>query len=177
MRLLRYLALLSVLVPFSAVHAQTVTQQPQHVSAGAMADIGNGPVEFRMLGGNMGIATSQSSGTGSTVGGAATLLSLTATPTTVPCVGCIISGTGITSGTTVAAYNSGTGITLSAIMTVTSTTVSWGAACPASPPTAPLALVQASVGQDLPFYTQARVCAYGINGPGGTFTTFAIGAH
>jgi hypothetical protein len=38
-------------------------------------------------------------------------------------------------------------------------------------------LVQAAVGSDLPMYTQARVCAYGGNGPGGLYTQYAIGAH
>lgn len=166
------------LMPFSAF-AQTVVQVPQNVNSAAVADLGNGPTEIRMLQGNMGVFTSQGSGVGST-SGSSTTLTLTATAAAdPPCVGCIISGTGITSGTTVSAFNGTTGITLSAAMTVASSTaLAWGQACPAAPPSAPLALIQASVGGDLPLYTQARVCTYGGNGgPGGVFTQFAIGAH
>lgn len=167
------IAALSFVVP---AFAQTVVQQPSFVAPSASYDAGNGPTEFRMLTGSMAVATSQGTGTGGT-SGSATALVLNATPSTAPCVGCIISGTGITSGTTVTAY-SGTSVTLSAVMTVaTPTTLSWGAACPGSPPTAPVALVQAGVGADLPFYTQARVCTYGVRGPGGQFLQFAIGAH
>lgn len=158
------------------VEAQTVTQQPQFTAARTVTDLGNGPLELRMLGGSMGIFTSSSSGVGST-SGSSTTLTLTATPTTAPCVGCIISGTGITSGTTVAS-TTGPTIVMSAAMTVASSTaVAWGAACPSAPPTSALALVQAAVGADLPFYTQARICTYGGTGPGGTYLTFAIGAH
>jgi len=169
---------LALLAAPYAGKAQTVTQVPQFVAPNALLDVGNGPTEFRMLSGSMAIATSQSSGVGQTPGGvSSTTLTLTATPTTVPCVGCIVSGSGITSATTVASY-SGVTIGLSAAMTVaTATSVSWGAACPASRPTAAVAQVQAGVGADLPFYTQARICAYGISGPGGQFVTFAIGAH
>lgn len=167
---------LAALAPKAA--AQTVTQQPQFTASRTVTDIGNGPVEFRMLSGNMAIFTSQSSGVGST-SGSSTALTLAATPTTLPCVGCIISGNGITSGTTVSAIGGGnTQLTLSAAMTVPAgTAVAWGAACPAAPPTAGVALVQAAVGADLPMYTQARVCTYGGNGPGGQYLTFAIGAH
>ncbi len=170
---------LALLVPLSA-RAQTVTQQPQFVAPHAAVDVGNGPVEFRMLTGQMGVATSQASGVGQTSGGgSSTSVILTAVPATPPCVGCQISGTAITSGTTVSAFNGVTTLTLSAAMSVaTSTTLSWGAACPTPNPTATsVALVQAGVGGDLPFYTQARVCAYGVNGPGGQFLNFAIGAH
>jgi len=157
--------------------AQTVVQVPVSVNAHVVADLGNGPTEIRVLQGNMGVFTAQGSGTGST-SGSSTALTLTATAAAnPPCVGCIISGAGITSGTTVAAFNGTTGITLSAAMTVTSAVVSWGQACPSAPPSAPLALIQAAVGSDLPMYTQARVCAYGGNGPGGLYTQYAIGAH
>ena len=169
------LATLALLAPLPAL-AQTVVQVPTVITNKTVVDLSNGPTEIRTLQGNLGLFTSQSSGVGST-SGSATLLTLTATPTTVPCVGCIISGTGITSGTTVSAY-SGVSVTLSAAMTVAaSTAVAWGAACPSAPPTSPLALVQAAVGSDLPMYTQARVCAYGGNGPGALITQFAIGAH
>ena len=170
------LVALAFLAPLPAL-AQTVVQVPQNINAHVVADLGNGPTELRVLQGQLGVFTSQSSGIGST-SGSATLLTLTATPTTIPCVGCIISGTGITSGTTVSAFDGGLKVTLSAAMTVAaSTPVAWGAACPSSPPSAPIALLQAAVGGDLPMYTQARVCAYGGNGPGGLFTQFAIGAH
>lgn len=174
--MLRAAAFTVALLCGSLAHAQTVTQLPQFVAPAALLDIGNGPTEIRMLTGSMAISTSQSSGPAST-SGSSTTLTLQSTPTTVPCVGCIISGLGITSATTVASY-SGVTIGLSAAMTVASpTTVSWGAACPGAPPTAPVALVQASVGADLPFYTQARICTYGVRGPGGQFVNFAIGAH
>lgn len=171
------LAALISLAPLPAL-AQTVVQVPTVVAARTVVDLGNGPTEIRTLQGNMGLFTSQGSGVGST-SGSSTTLTLTATAAAdPPCVGCIISGTGITSGTTVSAFNGTTGITLSAAMTVASSTaLAWGQACPAAPPTAPLALVQAAVGSDFPMYTQARVCAYGGNGPGALLTQFAIGAH
>lgn len=179
-----YALALGMLAALSAppveVKAQVVTQLPQFTAARIVTDLGNGPTEIRMLGGSLGFFTSQGSGLGST-SGSSTTLTLTATPATVPCTGCVISGTGITSGTTVSAFSAvgaTVTVTLSAAMTVAaSTSVAWGAACPASPPTSPLALVQAGVGADLPFYTQARVCAYGGTGPGGTYLPFAIGAH
>jgi len=168
-------AAFAMLAPIVA-HAQTVVAVPTNVSTRTIVDLGNGPTEIRVLQGNMGVFTSQGSGLAST-SGSSTTLTLTATPTAIPLVGGIISGTGITSGTTVAAY-SGTTITLSAAMTVAaSTPVAWGVACPAAPPTVALALIQAAVGSDLPMYTQARVCAYGGNGPGGLFAQYAIGAH
>lgn len=171
-----YALALALLTSPLAANAQVVTQLPQFTAARTVVDLGNGPLEIRMLGGSMGIFTSQGSGVGST-SGSSTSLTLTATPTTLACVGCVISGTGITSGTTVTAA-SGTSITLSAAMTVAaSTALAWGAACPAAPPTSGLALVQAGVGADLPFYTQARVCSYGGTGPGGSYLPFAIGAH
>jgi hypothetical protein len=164
-----------VLMPFAAL-AQTVVALPTNVASGAIKDLGNGPTELRVLGGNLGIFTSQGSGIGST-SGSSTVLTTTAAPTPAPCVGCIISGTGITSGTTVVS-SAATGINLSAAMTVAaSTALAWGVACPSPPPTVGIALVQASVGGDFPLYTQARVCAYGGTGPGATVLQFAIGAH
>lgn len=177
---------LAALVPGLAF-AQTVTQQPVFVAPRTVVDLGNGPTEVLAILGNGAVFTSQSSGVGQTAGGAsATLLTLTATPTTVPCVGCILSGTGITSGTTATAYDGGLKVTMSTALSVaTSTTVSWGAACPVSSQTTPvqvpqsslLALIQAAVSPALPFYTQARVCAYGVTGPGMQMVNFAIGAH
>lgn len=157
--------------------AQVVTPLPQYVAARAIADLGNGPTEIRMIQGSMGLFTALGQGVASTSGSSETLTLVNSAAADPPCVGCVISGTGITSGTTVTAFDGTTGITLSAAMTVTAATVSWGMACPATAPSSPLALVQAGVGADLPFYTQARVCAYGATGPGGTYLTFAIGAH
>jgi len=176
-RLRAALAALALLAPLPAM-AQTVVQVPTVVASRTVVDLGNGPTEIRTLQGNMGLFTSQGSGVGST-SGSSTTLTLTATAAAdPPCVGCIISGTGITSGTTVSAFNGTTGITLSAAMTVASSTaLAWGQACPSAPPSAPLALVQAAVGSDFPMYTQARVCAYGGNGPGALLSQFAIGAH
>jgi hypothetical protein len=175
-------AALIALAPFSATlslpaFAQTVVQVPTNINARAVADLGNGPTEIRVLQGNLGLFTAQGAGVGST-SGSSTALTLTATPTTVPCVGCIVSGTGITSATTVVSYNGGLTVGLSAAMTVASgTAVAWGAACPGAPPAAGIQLVQAAVGADFPMYTQARVCAYGGNGPGATILQFVIGAH
>lgn len=171
-------AVAAALAMSASAYAQTVTQQPSFVAPRTVLDVGNGPTEFRMLTGSMAIFTSQGSGVGST-SGSSTTLTLTATAAAnPPCVGCIVSGLGITSGTTVSAFNGTTGITLSAAMTVAaSTPVAWGVACPTAPPTAPVALVQAAVGADMPFYTQARVCTYGATGPGGQFLSFPVGAH
>jgi hypothetical protein len=170
-------AVFAMLAPLTA-KAQTVVQVPTNVSTRTVVDLGNGPTEVRMLQGNMALFTSQGSGVGSTSGSSTTLTLTASAAADPPCVGCVISGSGITSGTTVAAFNGTTGITLSAAMTVASSTaVAWGQACPSAPPSAPLALVQAAVGSDLPMYTQARVCAYGGNGPGGLFSQYPIGAH
>jgi hypothetical protein len=142
--------------------AQTAITLP--IVANAVADLGNGPIKVRMIAGNASIFTAQGSGTGGT-SGASTTLTLTATPATPPLVGGLISGAGITSGTTVVAYNGTTGITLSAAMTVPGgTTVSWGAACPSSVGSAPV--IQASPMADYYImYTQARVCAVSPGGP------------
>src|SRR5258708_1858346 len=147
--------LVSCCTAFSATaFAQSAITLP--IAANAVADIGNGPTKVRMIAGNASIFTSQGSGVGST-SGSSTTLTLTATPSATPLVGGLISGAGITSGTTVAAYNGTTGITLSAAMTVPGgTTVSWGAACPSSVGSAPV--IQASVQADYYImYTQARV--------------------
>jgi hypothetical protein len=170
------IAALLALLPVAAL-AQVVTQLPINVNARSGADLGNGPLEIIAVQGSFGLFTSQGSGVGST-SGSATLLTLTATPTTPPCVGCLISSAGITSGTTVSAY-SGVSVTLSAAMTVAaSTPVAWGAACPTSNyGSYTQALVQAGVGPALPMYTQARICAAGHLGAGGLLLPFAIGAH
>lgn len=157
--------------------AQTVTQLPVYVDNSGVTDLGNGPTEIRVLSGNLQLFTSSGSGIGSTTGSSTTLV-LTSTPLTIPLTGGVISGTGITSGTTVTAFNGGTNITLSAAMTVAaSTAVAWGVACPASVGSNRVMLVQAGVGNDLPLYTQARICGAAQNAPGATLLPFAIGAH
>lgn len=172
--LLAAAALLAMALPESAP-AQVVVQQPAFVSPTVPVDFGNGPLEMKVVQGNAIVATVQGSGLGSTSGSSATL-TLTATPATAPCVGCLISGLGITSGTTVAAFNGTTTITLSAAMTVAaSTPLAWGGACPTTP--GPSLPVQAGIGGDLPFYTQARICGWAQFAPGAQVMVFPIGAH
>lgn len=158
----RFLAASAVLL-FTAFPALAQNAITLPIAANAVADLGNGPIKVRMIAGNASIFTAQGSGTGST-SGSSTALTLTATPATPPLVGGLISGSGITSGTTVAAYNGTTGVTLSAAMTVAGgTTVSWGAACPSTPPSS---VIQASPSADgYVMYTQARVCAVSPGGP------------
>ena len=163
-RILLLLAALAAVVLPEAALAQVVTAAPQFISPMVPVDFGNGPLELRIAQGNALVGSSQGSGVGST-SGSSTTLTLTATPTTPPCVGCLISGTGITSGTTVAAFNGTTTITLSAAMTVAaSTPLAWGAACPATQ-VVPVLPVQAGVTPDTPFYTQARICGYAQYAP------------
>lgn len=154
----------------SSAHAQNAVQLPY--AAQAVADIGNGPVKVRVTQGNASIFTAQGSGVGST-SGASTSLTLTATPAVAPLVGGVVSGSGIASGTTIAAYNGTTGITLSGLATVpTSTVVSWGAACPASAAGIPTQFIQASASADFYLlYTRARVCAIS---PGGANNALLI---
>lgn len=161
--------------------AQVVTVLPVYLdNSGVVYDFGNGPIEVRMIGGAAGIFTSSGTGIGST-SGSSTTLTLTATAAAVPpCVGCIISGTGITSGTTVAAFNGTTTITLSAAMTVAaSTPLAWGMACPATGAGQKQMLIQAGQppAADIPLYTQARVCGVSQYNAGATVIPFAIGAH
>lgn len=172
---------LFAMLPSGGAQAQTVVQLPNSINANSTLDLGNGPMELKVLLGNAWLFTEQGSGVGST-SGASTTLTLTGTPAVAPCVGCEISGAGITSGTTVAAFNGTTTITLSAAMTVAaSTPLAWGAACPTFAalgglPPSPSIQLQPSAG-DLPIYTQARVCALAQNGPGATVLPFPIGAH
>lgn len=175
----RALAIASALLCAGPALAQTVTSLPVYTgnNPNSVVDLGNGPTEVRILTGQAQIFTSSSSGTSGNGTTSSTAVTVTATPSTPPCVGCIISGTGITSGTTVTA-TSGTSITLSAAMSVaTSTTLSWGAACPASSSGVAAILVQAAVGADLPLYTQARICTSGQFAAGATLLQFPIGAH
>lgn len=160
--------------------AQVVSQVPTFTgnAPGIVKDLGNGPTEIRVVQGNAQVFTMQGSGVSTTVT-ASTAMTLTASAAAnPPCVGCIISGAGITSGTTVAAFNGTTGITLSAAMTVANNTpVAWGMACPSTVGSNPVMLVQASVGLDLPLYTQSRVCVAGQNTVGATLLQYPIGAH
>lgn len=165
-----------------AAQAQTVTKQPQFAGTNAWVDLGNGPTELLPIEGNGQAFTALGTGIGST-SGSSTTLTLTATPTIPPCVGCLISGTGITSGTSVTAFNGTTTITLSAAMTVAaSTPLAWGAACPtAGAPPAGAAPLNLRAGTSearaaTPLYTQARICLTGGAQGGLTFTNFAIGA-
>src|ERR1700731_4215180 len=145
-----------------SVLAQTAITLP--IAANAVADLGNGPVKVRIVAGNASILTSQGSGVGST-SGSSTALTLTATPATPPTIGGLISGAGITSGTTVTAYNGTTGITLSAAMTVSGgTALAWSAACPSSVGSAPTIQASVQAGYYV-MYTQARVCAVSPGGP------------
>lgn len=184
------LALAVALLPFAA-YAQTVTKQPAFIQNQQWLDLGNGPLDIQPVEGNGNIYSSLGTGTGST-SGSSTTLTLTGTPAIAPLVGGIISGTGITSGTTVSAFNGTTTITLSAAMTVAaSTALSWGAACPAATATnvpgvnpntvaslsSPLQVRAATSPTTFPLYTQARICAYGSFQAGWTFLYFAIGAH
>jgi hypothetical protein len=174
--LLSTLALFAIALP-EASFAQVVTQIPVFISpnAGVTTDLGNGPMELKAVLGNAMIGTSQGSGVGS---GTTTSITLTATPAVPPCIGCLISGVGVTSGTTVTAYNGTTGITTNTSQTIAaSTALSWGAACPATYTGFAAMPLQAGVTPDLPMYTQARVCAYAQNAAGAQVMPFPIGAH
>jgi hypothetical protein len=167
-----------------AVQAQTVTKQPNFVANGVWADLGNGPTEVFPIEGNGQAFSAIGGGVGSTSGSSATL-TLTATPAVPPCVGCILSGTGITSGTTVSAFNGTTTVTMSAAMTVAaSTPISWGAACPTSgapgsaiglSPPANLRAGTTEARPAFPFFTQGRICVVGTQS-GLTYSNFSIGA-
>ncbi len=185
MKLIYRLVALALLVPGIAL-AQTAIKQPYAVNSNAWVDLGNGPTEVLPLEGTANIYTSGSTGVGST-SGSSTALTLTATPTFPPCVGCVISGTGITAGTTVTATST-TSVTLSAAMTVASSTaLAWGVACPTSgaPPanasiSAPINMRATAGGPastGYPIYSGARVCMFGGAQSGGSVLNFPIGAH
>lgn len=169
------------LMPYVA-QAQVVSQQPLFAAPRAVLDLGNGPTEIKALTGSGAVFTSQGSGIGS---GSTTSITLTATPTIPPCVGCAISGGTLIASSIVTAFNGTTTITTNTSQTVAaSTPLSWGAACPAvnaqsgvPPQSFPSYLLQAGVLGDLPLFTLARVCVAGLTGPGMQFVNFAIGAH
>lgn len=177
--------------------AQTVVQLPAFVAPGAVKDFGNGPIELIVVQGNALFTTSQGFGTVSSING--TLITLNATPTSLPCVNanssytslnCLFGGGGITPGTLVGSFNpstgSGTGTgpsiginNLQSTQLQAGMQVGWGSACPATIGTNPGFNAQASVGGGFPFYTNARVCAYSPSntGPGASVFPLAIGAH
>lgn len=175
-RLFAALAALGLLALTAGVHAQTVSQQPLAIKAGAVSDLGNGPLKIRALSGGLGVFVSFGTGTSTTVS-SSTSVTLNSTPSTTPCVGCVISGTGIpvASSVTVTAYNGSTGLTLSNQVTVaTGVTLSWGVACPTTVGSQSQAAVRSGSGmQDTVLYTQARVCAAGNQG-NGQFSTFPV---
>jgi hypothetical protein len=175
------IALLLALLPGLAF-AQTAIKQPYFIATSAWVDFGNGPLEILPIEGNGNLYSRGSTGVGST-SGSSTALTLTAIPTYPPCVGCVISGTGITAGTTVSA-TSGTSVTLSAAMTVASSTVlAWGVACPTSgtPPTnasisAPINMRATASTTRFPVYSSARLCGYGGQQGGVSVLAFPIGS-
>lgn len=162
---------LFLLFAADAAHAQVVTTLPAVVNS--VTDFGNGPMKFRVVQGSAFIFTSQGSGVGST-SGSSTALTLTATPATPPAVGGAISGAGISSGTTVVAFNGTTGVTMSAAMNVpAASALAWGAACPGSVGSAPYIQGAAGAGYYI-LYTQARVCAASPGGPANAVLTLPI---
>lgn len=174
---------LAAVLPTKSTRAQVVSQLPVSMNINSITDFGNGPVELRVLQGNGWLFTSQGAGLGSTSGSSTTLTLTASAAADPPCVGCLISGAGITSGTTVSAFNGTTTITLSAAMTVSANTpLSWGMACPTyttgmNPPVPSIAIQAGNSQSDLPMYTQARVCGLAQNGPGAQLLPFPIGAH
>lgn len=176
MKKLLLLAMLA-LIPSEGALAQSVTQLPVYIqnNNGQVYDFGNGPLELRVVLGSAQVFTSSGSGLSGAVAASVTMV-LTAAPAVPPCVGCLISGAGITPGTTVAGFTGST-ITLSAAMTVAANTpVSWGAACPASRGASPVMGIQVG-GGDLPLFTSARICGTAQFAAGAQVLPFAIGAH
>lgn len=192
---------LALLLLFGAVQnagAQTIATLPTFIRPGiGFADFGNGPVELNVVLGNAIFTTSQGYGVVSSING--TLITLTATPTSLPCVNsnssytslnCLFGGGGVTNGTLVGSFNpstgSGTGTgpsiginNLQSTQLQAGMQVGWGSACPATLGSTPGLNAQANVGGSFPFYTGARVCGYSPpgTGPGAQVLPFAIGAH
>ena len=165
---------LSAFLPIKQASAQAVVQLPAYIDAGgAVTDFGNGPLRFRALTGQAMLFTMSFGQTGTSAGTTALTLAATAAANP-PCVGCAIScvngplaaACSIPAGTTVTAFNGTTGITTSVATTVTAATVQWGMSCPAAvPATMKPALLGA--GNDLPFWTTARICGASAAGQGG----------
>jgi len=176
------IAALLALLP-AVASAQVVTKLPIYLqnNLGNVVDLGNGPLEIRVVQGAAQLFTSQGSGVGTAA--ASTALTLTATPAVPPIVGGFITCNAptnctIPANTTVTAFNGTTGVTLSAASTITAVQVNWGAACPASVGNvAPVMEVQANVGADIPLFTQARICGASQYSAGASVVPFAIGAH
>ena len=161
--------------------AQVVTNLPIYINnTSGTTDFGNGPLELRVFQGSAQFWTSQGFGVGGTGGVSSTAVTLTATPSVVPSVSSIVTGPGITAGTLIASFNAATnviGLPTAAIVPAGSA-IAWGAACPAGGPgSTPVVLVQAGVSGDIPWYTQAHICAVAQFGVGATVFPFAIGAH
>jgi hypothetical protein len=91
----KFLVVALLLALPGAAFAQSAAKQPSVASTGAWVDLGNGPTEVLPIEGSGNLYTRGSTGVGST-SGSSTALTLTATPTYPPCVGCAITGTGIT---------------------------------------------------------------------------------
>jgi hypothetical protein len=161
-------------------------------------DFGNGPLELKIVQGNAIFVTSQGFGVVSSISG--TLITLTATPTTPPCVNstlatlitlnCAVGGGQITSGTLVGSYNASTGtgtgtgpsIGINNLQSppgiLAGMQLGWGGACPTSLPAGvSMPLQTGQPAGDYPMYTTARVCGYSQSGPGAMVMPFAIGAH
>jgi hypothetical protein len=158
--------------------AQVVTQLPVYLNnnVGQVYDFGNGPLEFRIAQGSAQLWTMQGSATSQTVTASTSITLNTSVAANPPCVGCAITGTGLTTQT-VTAFNGTTGITISAVATIVSgTTLSFGVACPTTLGANPALNMSAGV-QDLPFYTTARICGASQFSAGGVVLPFAIGAH
>ena len=153
--------------------AQAVITQPSYIdSGGAVTDFGNGPLRFQGLTGQAMLFTSSFGQTGTSAGTTALTLAATAAANP-PCVGCAIScvngplaaACSIPAGTTVTAFNGTTGITTSVATTVTAATVQWGKACPSTAAGVVPAMIGA--GQNIPFWTTARICGAAAAGQGG----------
>lgn len=189
-------AALAFAIACAPASAQTVITLPQYVDQGAAKDFGNGPIQLKVVQGNALFVTSQGFGTVSSATG--TLITLSATPTNLPCVNsliatnttmnCAIGGSGITSGTLIGSFTASTGTgtgggpvigvtNLQSALLSAGNQLGWGSACPATPPAPVLPLQSSQPYGDPPFYTTARVCGYSINSPGAMVLPFPIGAH
>lgn len=159
--------------------AQSVLSLPVYLNnnVGQVYDFGNGPLEFKVVQGSAQLWTMSGSGTIQTLS-ASTSITLNASAAAAPpCVGCAISGPGLTTQL-VTAFNGTTGITISAVATSASgNTLSWGVACPASVGANATLQVGATAGNDLPFFTTARLCGASQFSAGGVVLPFTIGAH
>lgn len=153
--------------------AQAVITQPSYIDGGgAVTDFGNGPLRFQGLSGQAMLFTSSFGQTGTSAGTTALTLAATAAANP-PCIGCAIScvngplaaACSIPAGTTVTAFNGTTGITTSVATTVTAATVQWGKACPSTAAGVVPAMIGA--GQNIPFWTTARICGAAAAGQGG----------